>query len=96
MQQVRVTEVAILRDDNATFLVRKLSEPLVGGVVTVRQLGGVQHVVTGAAQLSGESLRQLRVDQESHAVLSGTTRPRPAASAPNSRAARRSSRSRSG
>lgn len=47
---MRVAEVSILGDDNATLVVRNVSELLVGCAVAVGELGGVQRVVTGGAQ----------------------------------------------
>ena len=64
--------------------------------VALREFRRVARVVPGTIQAPCEPNRKLSVDEELHAAPSGTTRPPPAASAPNSNAASRSSLSRSG
>ena len=61
----------------------------VGRPVGLVQLGGVGGVVAGRRQTAGQSNGKLGVDEELHAVPSGTTRRIPVARAPNSRAASR-------
>lgn len=68
----------------------------VSGRAPVGQVTDVYGIVASTVQEENEPRRQLSVDQEFHVVPSGTTRYPPAVSAPNSNAARRSSRSRSG
>lgn len=95
-QEVAVAEVSILRDDDAVGGVGRLGDVGVHCAVAVRQLGRVNHIVPGGGELAGQSNGKLSVDEELHAAPSGTTRRIPEASAPNSSAANRSSRSRSG
>lgn len=74
---------------------RLLVEALrVGGPVGGRQLGGMDDVIARGSEVPRQSWWQLCVDEEVHPAR-GTTRLIPAASAPNSSAASRSSRSRS-
>ena len=64
-------------------------------LLAATQPARVDGIVSCLVQERGEPARQLRVDKEFHAADSGTTR-RPAARAPNTSAAKMSSRSRSG
>lgn len=93
-EQVAVPEVPVLGDDDPALLVRHLSDLAVGRAVPVGQFDRMQGVVARSVQELREPGWQLRADQELHAAVSGTVRP-PAARAPNSKAARMSSRSRS-
>jgi len=95
-EQVAVAEVLILCDDDAVLRVRVLRDLAVGRPVSIGQPDRVHGVMPGSVQELREPGRQLRVDQELHTADRGTTRRRPAARAPNSNAARMSSRSRSG
>ena len=90
-----VAEVLILRNDDAILGVCVLRDLAVGRTIPMGEPGRVHGIVPCSVQELAEPGRQLGVDQELHAADSGTTRP-PAARAPNSRAARMSSRSRSG
>ena len=95
MEHVTVPEVAILCDHDPVLGVGYLDDLGVCRAIPVRQLACVHRVMPRSLQKLCEPRRHLGVDQELHAADSGTTRP-PAARAPNSKAARMSSRSRSG
>ncbi len=95
-QQVAVSEVSILGDHNSIANIRNFSDSGIGRAVAVRQLQRMQRIVARTAQQPREPGGQLSVDEELHAAPRGTIRRRPEARAPNSSAARRSSRSRSG
>jgi hypothetical protein len=95
-EQVAVPEVSILGDHDATVCVAALDDLAVGRAVSAGQLDRVRRLVSSSCEELREPRWQLRVNQEFHAAESGTMRLRPAARAPNSKAARTSSRSRSG
>lgn len=85
----------ILADHHTPIAIRDPAELCVRRPVPVRQLRRVHRVMTCITQQPRHARRELRVDEEPHAAPSGVIRLR-AASAPNSNAANRSSRSRSG
>ena len=95
VQQVRIPKVAVLADHHTPIAIRDPAELCVRRPVPVRQLRRVHRVMTCITQQPRHARRELRVDEEPHAAPSGVIRLR-AASAPNSNAANRSSRSRSG
>ena len=96
LQEMPVAKVAILRDHHPILRVRHLHNLGVSGRVTVREVAGVDGLMTSMVQQKGEPRGQLGIDQELHALPSGMSGCPPAVNAPNSNAARRSSRSRSG
>lgn len=95
-EEVRVAKVSVLGDHYPTLRIGDGHHLVVGRRISVCKLAGVDGVMTGLDQEMGKPLRQLRIDEESHASPSGTSRCPPTVSAPNSNAASRSSRSRSG
>ena len=94
-QQVTVAEVAVLGNHDPVLGVGEPGDLRIGRAVLPRKIQGVDRAVTGLVQMACEPSWKLYVDEELHAAPSGTRR-MPAVLAPNSRAASRSSRSRSG
>lgn len=95
-QQVTVSKVAIFGDHNSVAAIRNFGDSDIGRAVALRKLQRMQRIVSRVAQEPREPGRQLGVDEEPYAAPSGTTLRRPEARAPNSSAASRSSRPRSG
>ena len=89
-------KILIVRHYHTAAAVGELRDPGVCAAVAVRESRCVHGGMPSLVQETSEPSGQLSVDEELHAAPSGITRPPPAASAPNSRAARMSSRSRSG
>ena len=73
-RQVGAAEDAVLAYHDPILIVRDAGDLIVGRSVPVRQLGGVQRVVPGVDELTGEALGKLSVYQESHAAPRGVTR----------------------
>ena len=94
-QKMGVPEVSIFANHNPTIFVSDSSNFRVRGSIRVRQLNGVNRVVPSGAKKLGKADWKLGINQEFHAALKGVTR-FPEAKAPNSSAASKSSRSRSG
>lgn len=95
-QQVAVSEIPILGDHDSTTVIRNFGDSGISRAIALRQIQRVQRIMPRTTQKPREPGRQLSVDEKLHATPSGTTLRRPEARAPNSSAARRSSRSRSG
>ena len=94
-KEVAVAEVTVLGDHDAVFCVSNPTDLRVGGAVLVGRIECVERVVPRLVQMSCEPSWELCIDEELHAAPRGDRR-MPAVLAPNSSAASRSSRSRSG
>jgi broad specificity phosphatase PhoE len=95
-KEMAVAEVTVLGDHHTIFCIGCPGDLRVGRSVAAGQLRCMDHVVASGGDRTCESQRELGVDQELHVAPRGTIRRIPDASAPNSSAASRSSRSRSG
>lgn len=95
MEQMRIAEVTILRDNSAVFRISMLTDVSIWGAVTSDQRRRVNRVVPRIDEKAGQPYRQLSVNKELHAASKGRTRYRPAVNAPNSSAATKSSASKS-
>ncbi len=95
-EQVAVSKVSILGDNDPLVAVGAARYFRVSRSVAGRQCGYMNRIVSCCSQQHRQGAGQLCVDEELHAASKGRTRRCPVASAPNSRAASRSARSRSG
>lgn len=95
-QQVNVPEIAILGDHHPALTVGQFGDSPARHTATVRNIRSMHGIMARLTEEAGKACWQLGVNQKRHAAVSGITRPPPATSAPNSSAASRSSRSRSG
>jgi hypothetical protein len=67
--EMGLNEIVILGDDHPALIRSQIKYLCVWRTVTQREIQRVQGIVTGVAQQTAESSRQLRVDQEPHAAM---------------------------
>ena len=95
-QQMAVMEVSVFRDDDPILCIRDSADLLVGRLIAPRKRRGVNSLMTVLVEQGCEADRQLCVYEEPRAAPGRSTLRPPAVRAPNSSAASRSSRSKSG